>query len=260
MLVFLLNGIVFIMIGLQLPHIMKELGGSSIGEAILYAVVISIATIVIRILWVYPGAYLPRLLNKKIRAKEPRPSGKTVFIVGWSGMRGVVSLASALAVPVTLDNGTAFPQRNLILFITFVVILFTLVLQGLSLPWLIKVLKIEEPESETTHEHAVRLRLANAVLEMLDRSYSEESASIEAFTRLKGRYERMAEIASSKLQQEENGQSTAHFLPKYRQMLLEAVKVRRDELTRMRRDGEFSDELLRKREDELDLEEARLRK
>jgi Na+/H+ antiporter len=259
-LVFLLNGVVFIMIGLQLPHIMQELGETSIGEAITYAILISIVTIIIRILWVYPGAYLPRLLSKGIREREPRPDSKGVFIVGWSGMRGVVSLASALAVPVTLSNGTAFPQRNLILFITFVVILFTLVLQGLSLPWLIRKLKIEEPETETTHEHSIRLRLANAVLEMLEKSYSEESASIEAFTRLKGRYQRMAEIASSKLQQEENGQASAHFLPKYRKMLLDAVEVRRDELSRMRRDKEFPDELLRKREEELDLEEARLRK
>jgi CPA1 family monovalent cation:H+ antiporter len=259
-LVFLLNGVVFIMIGLQLPHIIHELGETSILAAIKYAILISIVTILIRILWVYPGAYIPRLLSKGIREREPRPSSKTVFIVGWSGMRGVVSLASALAVPITLTDGTAFPQRNLILFITFVVILFTLVLQGLSLPWLIRVLKIEEPETETMHEHAIRLRLANAVLELLEKSYSEESATIEAFNRLKSRYERMAEIANSKLQQEESGQATAHFLPKYRKMLLEAVDVRREELYRMMKNKEAPDELLRKKEEELDLEEARLRK
>jgi CPA1 family monovalent cation:H+ antiporter len=95
---------------------------------------------------------------------------------------------------------------------------------------------------------------------MLEKSYPEEIGSIEAFTRLKGRYERMAEIASSKLQQEESGKPTAHFLPKYRKMLLETVEARREELERMRRDKEFSDELLRKKEEELDLEEARLRK
>lgn len=259
-LVFLLNGVVFIMIGLELPHIMQELGDTSIGHAIMYAILISIVIIAIRILWVYPGAYLPRLLSKRIREREARPVGKAVFIVGWSGMRGVVSLASALAVPITLTNGAVFPQRNLILFITFVVILFTLVLQGLSLPWLIRILKIEEPETETTHEHSIRLRLANSVIDLLEKSYSEETGTIEAFTRLKGRYERMAEIASSKLQQEESGTSTAHFLPKYRKMLLETVQARREELVRMRRDKEFADELLRKKEEELDLEEARLRK
>ncbi|WP_315819175.1 hypothetical protein [Paraflavitalea speifideaquila] len=173
---------------------------------------------------------------------------------------GVVSLASALAVPITLTNGQAFPHRNLILFITFVVILFTLVLQGLSLPWLIRLLKIEAPESEAHHEHAIRLRLATAVLDLLEKSYAEESGSIEAFVRLKERYQRMADIANSRLQQDENAQLTGAFIPKYRKMLLDAVQVRRAELAKMSRLQEFPDELIRKRETELDLEEARLRK
>jgi Na+/H+ antiporter len=259
-LVFLLNGVVFIMIGLELPFIIKELGESSLFDAILYAVLISMVTIIVRILWVFPGAYLPRILNKKVRERETRPSWPSVFIVGWSGMRGVVSLASALAVPITMSNGQHFPQRNLILFITFVVILFTLVLQGLSLPWLIRVLKIEAPESEAHHDHAIRLRLATVVVDLLERSYSEESASIDAFIRLKERYQRMADIANSRLQQDENAQQAGAFLPKYRKMLLEAVQARRAELTKMSRLKEFPDELIRKREAELDLEEARLRK
>jgi len=259
-LVFLLNGVVFIMIGLELPFIIKELGESSLFDAIVYAVLISMVTIVVRILWVYPGAYLPRILNKKVRERESRPTWGSVFIVGWSGMRGVVSLASALAVPITMSNGQAFPQRNLILFITFVVILFTLVLQGLSLPWLIRVLKIEAPESEAHHDHAIRLRLATVVVELLEKSYSEESASIEAFIRMKERYQRMADIANSRLQKDENTQQAGAFLPKYRKMLLEAVQARRVELAKMSRLKEFPDELIRKRETELDLEEARLRK
>lgn len=259
-LVFLLNGVVFIMIGLELPYIIKELGQSSIQDAIKYAVLISLVTIIIRILWVYPGAYLPRILSKKIRDREPRPGPASVFIVGWSGMRGVVSLASALAVPITLSNGQAFPQRNLILFITFIVILFTLVIQGLSLPFLIRLLKIEAPEPEAAHEHSIRLRLATVVLNMLERSYAEEASSIDAFIRLKERYQRMADIASSKLNQEEGIHTTGHFLPRYRQMLLDAVQVRRAELNKMSRSREFPDELIRKRETELDLEEARLRK
>lgn len=259
-LVFLLNGVVFIMIGLELPFIIKELGNVSLLYAIKFSVAISIVTIIIRILWVYPGAYLPRWFSGKIREREPRPDWRSVFIVGWSGMRGVVSLASALAVPITLTNGQAFPQRNLILFITFVVILFTLVIQGLSLPWLIRIMKIEAPESEAHHEHAIRLRLATAVLDLLEKSYSEESASIEAFVRLKERYQRMADIASSRLKQDENTQLAGSFVPQYRRMLLETVKVRRAELSKMARQKEFPDELLRKRETELDLEEARLRK
>lgn len=259
-LVFLLNGVVFIMIGLELPYIIQELGTTSLRTAIGFSICISIVTIIIRILWVFPGAYVPRMLSKKIRARESRPDWKSVFIVGWSGMRGVVSLASALAVPITLTNGEAFPHRSLILFITFVVILFTLVIQGLSLPWLIRVLKIEAPESEAHHEHAIRLRLATAVLDLLERSYHEESANIEAFVRLRERYQRMADFANSRLKQEEAAQLSGSFVPKYRKMLLETVAIRRAELAKMTRLKEFPHELLRKRETELDLEEARLRK
>ncbi len=127
-LVFLLNGLVFILIGLQLPVIINGLGGYSINQAILYSVIINLVTIVIRIIWVFPAAYIPRLLFKSVRQNEPYPQWRNVFLIGWSGMRGVVSLAAAFAVPLTLTDGSAFPHRNLILFITFFVILITLVL------------------------------------------------------------------------------------------------------------------------------------
>lgn len=259
-LVFLLNGVVFIMIGLQLPGIIDGLGNFSMSEAILYAVVISLLTIAIRILWVYPGAYLPRVLSRRIRERETRPTWQAIFIVGWSGMRGVVSLAAALSVPLMLDNGSSFPFRNLILFITFVVILFTLVLQGLSLPFLIRWLKVEEESNETLQEQSIRLRLATAVLDHMQTAYAVESASIEAFNRLKERYERMVENAAKKLEQQENIPANPEFLPRYRKMLIELVAIRREELSKMRHEKEFSDELLRKKEVELDLEEARLRK
>jgi len=259
--VFLLNGIVFILIGLQLPDIVEGLGKNSVGEAVTYAVVISIVTILIRLLWVFPSTYLPHILSKNIRENEARPPWQTIFVVGWSGMRGVVSLASGLAVPLTLTNGiTAFPQRDLILFITFVVILFTLVLQGLSLPYLIKRLKItDDGGNEEEQEIAVRLRLATASLGHMQSVYGEEVQMIDAFIRLKDRYERMIENANNKLAEKENNTTKADFLPKYRSMLIEIVYVKRDELQKLRRERVYSDEILKARERELDFEEARLR-
>jgi Na+/H+ antiporter len=259
--VFLLNGIVFILIGLQLPDIITGLGKNSIGEAVTYAVVISIVTILIRLLWVFPSTYLPHILSKTIRESENRPPWKTVFIIGWSGMRGVVSLASGLAVPLTLTNSTtAFPQRDLILFITFVVILFTLVLQGLSLPYLIKWLKItDDGGDEEEQEIAIRLRLATASLGHMQSVYGEEVQMIDAFIRLKDRYERMIENAKNKRSEKENNAAKADFLPKYRSMLIEIVYVKRDELQKLRRERIYSDEILKARERELDFEEARLR-
>lgn len=257
---FLLNGIVFILIGLQLPATISGLGQYSIGDAISYAVVISLVTILIRIIWVFPSTYLPRIMSKRIRETESRPTWQNVFIVAWSGMRGVVSLASGLAVPLALTDGTAFPQRNLILFITFIVILFTLVLQGLSLPAMIKWLKIKDDgENREEQEAAVRLRLATVSLDHMQASYPEEVGAIEAFNRLRDRYERMIENASNKLLKAENETAKPDFLPKYRNMLVEIVSVKRQELQKLKREQIYSDEILKAREWELDLEEARLR-
>ncbi|RYY60220.1 MAG: Na+/H+ antiporter [Chitinophagaceae bacterium] len=261
-LIFLLNGFVFILIGLELPIIIDGLGGYSVSEAILYAVIISLVTILIRIIWVFPGAYLPRLLVKSIREKEQNPGWKATFLVAWSGMRGVVSLASALAVPLLLTNGKEFPHRNLILFITFVVIIVTLVLQGLSLRPLIRALRIEEKEKDSveTQSLLLRVQLAETVLSFMDTNYSEQVKSIETYKRVRDRYERMIEVTKKRLENDvATGETSTFYLPLYRKMLEEVVDVRRQELNRARATGEFAEELIRERERELDLEEARLK-
>ena len=257
-LIFLLNGLVFILIGLQLPSVLAGLGDNSVGEAIFYGLVISVLTIIIRIIWVFPGAYLPRMLVRKIREKETRPNWQTVFIVAWSGMRGVVSLASALSIPLLL-NEKAFPHRNLILFITFVVILVTLVLQGLSLKPLIRLLKVDVSEEGIKEQLLeMRVKLAEAVLAHLETNYNDHIEEHDTFRRVKDRYARMIEIAKRKLENNETEEYAA-FLPLYREMLVELVHVRRLELKKMRHSKAYSDEMIREREWELDLEEARLR-
>lgn len=259
-LTFLLNGLVFILIGLQLPSITAALGQYSVTISIFYAVVISLITIALRIIWVFPGAYFPRLLSKKIRKLEKRPSWQSVFVVAWSGMRGVVSLAAALSVPLTLTGGEQFPHRNLILFITFVVILFTLVLQGLSLPFVIRLLRVRDDEAENAEEQEleIRMRLATAALDHMQSEHGDDLGDVDAFRRLKERYERMIELTNKKLLKEENTATTGGFLPRYRRMLIEIVGVRRKELQKLRSEGKYTEELLRNKEWELDLEEARL--
>ena len=175
-------------------------------------------------------------------------------------MRGVVSLASALAIPFSLTGGAAFPHRNLILFITFTVILFTLVLQGLSLPFLIRWLRVEVNENAEEQKLSIRLRLAGAALDYITTEYTEETQAIDAFGRLKARYERMVEIANNKIGKDEKAEDYPSFLPRYRKLLLELVKVQRQELSQMRRTNEFPEELIRSKEFELDLEEARFRR
>lgn len=260
-LIFLVNGFVFILIGLQLPEIIAGLGNYSIVQAILYAVIISLVTIALRLIWVFPSAYLPRFLFKSIKREDPPPGWQTIFLVGWSGMRGVVSLASALAIPLTL-SGNAFPHRNLILFITFVVILVTLVLQGLSLKPLIRWLKIEagDPKAERQSILSLRVRLAESVLSYLESNYADEIEKHDPYKRLRDRFERMIEISKRKLASDDDDEEDeqAAFLPQYRQMLLEIIHIRRRELNYYRHKGEYSEELIREREWELDLEEARL--
>ena len=139
---FLLNGLVFILIGLQLHLVLTGLTDHSWSDLLWYATVISLTVIVVRIIWVYPGTYLPRLLFKRLREREPSPPLRNPTVVAWAGMRGVLSLAAALALPLTINGGQPFPQRNLLIFLTFSVILTTLIIQGLSLPLLVRFLKI----------------------------------------------------------------------------------------------------------------------
>ena len=159
---FILNGFVFILIGLQLPEIIHSHSNYSIFELSCYGLIISLITILTRLIWIFPISKLVYRLNKFLRpqsiGKLTAPQSSHLLIAAWSGMRGVVSLASALALPITLSNGNAFPLRNEILFITFIVILVTLVGQGLTLPFLVKKLQIEEPLSKIIEDDR-RLRI-----------------------------------------------------------------------------------------------------
>jgi CPA1 family monovalent cation:H+ antiporter len=157
MMEFLLNGLIFILIGFQLPIILDELGvEKTLGELFQHAALISVVVIVSRIIWVYPGAYVPRFIDRWVlKCNEPYPPVSYVFIVGWTGMRGVVSLAAAMALPKTLEStGEPFPDRGMIQFLTFWVIFATLVGQGLTLPFLIRLLGVTEPnDEEKRHLH-----------------------------------------------------------------------------------------------------------
>ncbi|GAC68159.1 Na+/H+ antiporter [Gordonia soli] len=153
----LLESFVFLLIGLQLPHLIRDLSGESWVEVAVDATLVLLAVIVVRFLWIYPATYLPRLFSRRIREREPFPKPSWVFVVGWAGMRGVVSLAAAFAIPLTTESGAPFPVRPEILFLTFVVVVGTLLIQGTTLPWLIRVLPVTSDETARD-----RLALASA--------------------------------------------------------------------------------------------------
>ncbi|HTU58512.1 MAG TPA: Na+/H+ antiporter [Polyangiales bacterium] len=156
--VFVLNGLIFILIGLQLPAVSADLGAFSLVEAVGVSLVISVAAIAVRIAWTFPAAYLSSYMPWA--SKPPRvPDWKLVTLVAWAGMRGVVSLAAALALPAELPDGSPFPERSLLVFVTFVVILVTLVAQGLSLPWLVRRLRFALPDDVRERRHALDTHL-----------------------------------------------------------------------------------------------------
>jgi CPA1 family monovalent cation:H+ antiporter len=258
--VFLLNGIVFILIGLQLPGVIRGLGEYSLRAAIGYGVAISLVAIVVRLIWVYPGAYLPRLISQRVRRRETRPPPRQVFVIGWSGMRGVVSLAAALAIPIALPGGEGLPHRNLILCITFIVILITLVFQGLTLPLIIRWLKIDAGDGEREKRLNLKLRLARVALDHITTGYADEVASMEPFSLLKDRYEKKFDLTVKTLERTAEQEVIPPVILRFRQLQLDLIGLQRGELARMRHRNEFPEELIRSEEFELDLEEARIRR
>jgi len=257
---FLLNGFVFILIGLQLPIIVGSLGDYSKEQAIQYALIISGIVIILRIFMVYLSAFVPRWIFKGVRKREKSPGLKLPFVIGWAGMRGVVSLASALAIPLTLNNGEAFPHRNLILFITFVVILVTLVFQGLTLPLVIRLFDLKEIDDLRPYEQqieSIRLQIAKNSVQLMDEKYSKEMQEFETIGRIKAQLLRSIN-ASEKAEKENSRESLASVRKLYARIMLELVGQRRRDLASISKTGAYDDEVIRDMQHNLDLEESRL--
>ncbi|ULQ54599.1 Na+/H+ antiporter [Flavihumibacter fluvii] len=257
--IYILNGLIFILIGLQLRNVMAGIRTDySVQELLLYGIVISLVVIFVRFIWAIPAALLPRMLSKRIRQKE-NFDRRNMVVFGWAGMRGVVSMAAALALPLVLPSGEAFPYRNLIIFITFCVILFTLVLQGLTLPWIIKKMKLP-PHSIAAEEYEIRTQVVSETI-----SHIEENLSLlqdELLNNIKSKYE----VKYNRLQRTDlpaNYFSNGKKLPgnifnEYTQLQIDLISIERQTVEKLHRNGNASEEILRKLEHELDLEETRL--
>ncbi len=256
MLVFVLNGLVFILIGLQLPTILDHLSANeSPGELALLAVVVSVTVILVRLVWVFPAAYLPRFLPGRLRARDSAPSPRSVLVLGWAGMRGVVSLAAALALPLNLADGTLFAGRELVLFLTFSVILATLVGQGLSLPWLIRRLGIGDDGSAAHEELHAREAAIAAALGRLDELAEEWPGHLELIGHLRERHEH----ATGHLEHDhEAGEAPLDQEALEHGAIQRAViDAQRLAVINLRDRGVIGDEALRRVERGLDLEELR---
>jgi monovalent cation/hydrogen antiporter len=257
MVVFLLNGFVFIVIGLQLPGILRTLKGESLFSLIDEALLVSAAVVLVRIAWVFPATYLPRLLSKKLRARDPYPPWKNVVMIAWAGMRGVVSLAAAFALPFSLRDGSAFPGRNYILFLTFGVILTTLVFQGLTLPLLIQQLGLKDDGSTDEEERSARVEANRAALNSIEQLSANGEFSSEMVDRLRVEYhERLEQLELCAQTPEECRGEVA--TPQYQRLQQKGLDAERATIIRLRNEHVINDESLRRIQRDLDLAEARL--
>ena len=260
-LIFVMNAVVFVLIGLELPQIIESLGKYSVWQGIKYGAIVSLIIILLRFLWVFPIAHIPRWLSSKAR-QDPSPGWKGPVVISWAGMRGVVSLATALSIPFYLDDkGTLFPQRDLIIFITFVVIFITLVFQGLTLPFIIQLIKLKEIDNiipEEEQKTGIQLILDNTALQIVNKKYEGELNDNELVAFYKSNLESDIQVANKRLESLECDETEHREIKKYHHLLLEIYAIQRKELFRMRKEKLFSDEEIRKAELQLDLNELKI--
>ncbi len=204
-LVFLINAFLFALVGLQLPVVLDGLQGESAGSLLGYAAAICATVIVVRFVWVFPATYLPRLMSRRLRERDPYPPWQYPTLISWIGMRGAVTLAAALAVPQLTDAGDPFPGRNLIIFLAFCVILFTLVVQGLSLPGVIRMLGLESDSDAEREESLARIRAAEAAVDRLAELEAEEWVREDTAQRIRGLYSFRASRFTARLDATDDG-------------------------------------------------------
>ncbi len=251
---FILNGTVFIVIGLQLRAILAGIHSVSHWQLFGDAAIVSGVVIALRLLWIYPGAAIAYLIRRHLLHQNIRPpTAKAVFITGWTGMRGVLALAAAISLPQQLNDGSPFPQRDIIIFLTFSVILVTLVLQGLTLPAVIRALGFAEEKTGSMEEEAARRRMLTAALEHLatiERGSNEQQSAWDDI--LRHYQQRLSTIEAAEVETPQTKE-----LRHSRRLTQELRRIERTTLQKMHADEKISDGVLRKLERELDLLDAR---
>ena len=257
--IYLLNSLIFILIGLQLRSVIEGIGEYSTTTLILYSAVISAVVILVRFLWILPKAMLPFFMSKRTMNKQ-NFDPRNMLVFGWAGMRGVVSMAAAFALPLTINGGSPFPHRNLVIYLTFCVVLSTLLILGVTLPWLIKKLKLPK-YSLTAEEYEVRTHVVSQIITHIEENFSLLHDTL--LNNIKSKYE----VKYNRLQRTElpanyfGGGKTreADVFDEYTKLQLDLISVERQMVERLHLQGTTSEEILRKIERELDLEETRLK-
>ena len=259
-LTFILNGLVFVLIGLQLRYVLSNIRDHQMRTLIEYGALFSAFLILLRLIWNFPGAYLANVIRRHIlHQREPMPGVRQIFVIGWTGMRGVISLAAAIALPQSFEGGTPFTQRSMIIFLAFSSILVTLVLQGLTLPPLIRALGLAGASaSHSTEEEEARRTILTAALQYL------EDAGEDAKPELAKVYDDLSQHYRARLASLNEDSSADTLAPTFHNQYVEAsrklLKIERQTAVQLRNERRISDELLRELEHELDLSESKFAK
>lgn len=274
---FIFNGLAFILIGLQLPLILAGLRGRPASDLLLYALLICLAVVVIRVIWTFPGAYLP-FLSPRVRRQERFPRWQAVTLISWAGMSGAVSLAAALSVPTSVSGGPNFVGRDLILFLVFGVILFTLVVKGLTLPVLTRALGLAGGDGGDIHEEKIaRFKIIAAAERRLDELIELDGGEEDLIqghhvTWIRGHFTKQRKLVETRFGVTVSGSgpgsmvradeevATAHRakVERMRRLRVELIGAERAELVRLRNQGAISDGVMHRIEHDLDLEDLQL--
>jgi CPA1 family monovalent cation:H+ antiporter len=252
---FVLNALVFALVGLQLSRILDELTGWSTGSLMWWGFLVTAAVVVTRIVWgpiltLLPKLLFPRLRHGRVTAGQPA-------VVAWSGMRGAVSLAAALAIPLSTDAGAPFPERDLIIFLTFCVILGTLVVQGLTLPAVIRAFRIEPDHLDEREDAKARIKAADAALARLEELEVEDWVRDDTAERLRGLYGFRKNRFASRFDDGDDG-AIEQQSQSYQRLRRELLEAERSAIVDLRRQGVISSDVERRLQRDLDLEDARL--
>jgi monovalent cation/hydrogen antiporter len=254
---FIINATLFVLVGLQVRTVVQDLSGQPWATFAGYALAVTGVVVVTRIVWFFTMPYLVRALDRRPQQRLRRVGAAPRFVLAWAGMRGAVSLAAALALPLTTHGGQPFPQRNLLVFLTFSVIFGTLVLQGLTLPGVIRLLGVTGDGSEDNEELKARLVATKAALAQIDELSAEEWTRDDTVERMRNAYEyRKRRLAARAGKIEDDGYEDRSLA--YQQMIQIVLEAQRRALVQMRNDRQLSNDTLNRIVQELDLEESRL--
>lgn len=256
---FILNGLVFVLIGLQLPTVLTGLQWCSRWRLLEYGILFSVILIILRLIWMFPAAAVGHWMRTHwLGQTERRLMPREVFVLGWTGMRGVVAIAAAISLPETLENGEHFRQRSLIVFLTFAVILVTVVVQGLTLPALIRRLGLAGKNTKAEEKTEARRVMIEAAIAYLEEGKANAGqANSPSYDNLLHHYRNMLVSVDATNAHANRGRLNMATYRSVRQIAKDAIQAERQALIRMWHDGTISDSAMRQLEAELDLMDAK---